>query len=110
MEPKPHTPVSPSSEANDVNSHSKSGTLAWEQLERERERCKELEEKVEQLTCKIDDDHQHTMSVEKQMREEIRRLNRELRQERERKDLKKSHCRLLITARRIEPPKVKQGL
>ena len=67
-----------------------------------------MEQKVEQLTFKIDDEHRRTLSVEKQMRDEIRRLNRELRQERE--NSKRNHCRLLITARRVEPEDVPKGV
>ena len=82
---------------------------AWEQVEQERERCRELERKVEELTKKIDVERRQTMSIEKQMRDEIRRLNRELRQERE-ESKKKNHCRLLITTtRRLEPLLGKHG-
>lgn len=103
-------PHPPPAEVNDVNTTKTAEMLAQarEQLEQEKERCREMEKKVQQLSSKMDDEHRRTMSVEKQMRDEIRRLNRELRQERE--NAKRNHCRLLITARRVEPEEVTKGL
>jgi hypothetical protein len=71
-------------------------------LARERERCRGLEEKVEQLTQNMAEETRQRMSIEKQMRDEIRRLHRELKVERE--NSKKGHCRLFITARRVDQP------
>ena len=69
-------------------------------LAREKERCRGLEAKVEQLTRTMAEEERQRMSIEKLMRDEIRRLNRELRSERENK--KTDHCRLFITARRSD--------
>lgn len=69
-------------------------------LAREQERCRRLEETVGQLTKNMAEETRQRMSIERQMREEIRRLHRELRNERE--GNKRGHCRLLITARRAE--------
>ena len=71
-------------------------------LAREQERCRGLEEKVEQLTQKMAEEERQRMSIEKQMRDEIRRLHRELKVERE--NNKKGHCRLFITTRRADQP------
>ena len=66
-------------------------------LVREQERCRGLEDEVEELTKKMAEEERQRMSIEKQMRDEIRRLHRELRLERE--NNKRGHCRLFITAR-----------
>lgn len=72
-------------------------------LAREKERCRGLEAKVEQLTTTMAEEERQRMSIEKLMRDEIRRLNRELRSERE-NNKKTDHCRLFITARRTGQP------
>lgn len=104
IDPQPHPPAA---QVNDVTVTAINGMAACEQLEREKERCRELELKVEELTSKMAEEQKQTRSIEKQMRDEIRRLDRELRQEREHS--KRNHCRLLITARRSEQGTVKQG-
>lgn len=100
-DPLPH--VSPAndvidSSANDTRQDSHLTNEVEDDLAREKERCRGLEEKVEQLTRTMAEEERQRMSIEKLMRDEIRRLNRELRFERENK--KTDHCRLFITAKR----------
>lgn len=92
------------SPANEVgeNSHLTNHDEEDSNLAREQERCRELEEKVEQLTKNMAEEERQRMSLEKQMRDEIRRLHRELKLERE--NSKRGHCRLFITARRPGQP------
>lgn len=103
--PVPLPPVSPG-EVNDVTDFPANDIRESEHLAREQERCRGLEEKLEQLTKKMAEEERQRMSIEKQMRDEIRRLHRELKIERE--NNKKGHCRLLITARRVDQPADKQ--
>jgi predicted transcriptional regulator len=92
------------SPANEVgeNSHLTNHDEEDSNLAREQERCRELEEKVEQLTKNMAEEERQRMSLEKQMRDEIRRLHRELKLERE--NSKRGHSRLFITARRPGQP------
>ena len=91
------------SPANEIREDSQSANQVEEDtnLAREQERCRGLEEEVEQLTKKMAEEKRQRMSIEKQMRDEIRRLHRELKLERENK---KGRCKLFITARHYDQP------
>ncbi|XP_028396821.1 uncharacterized protein LOC114520698 isoform X2 [Dendronephthya gigantea] len=97
-------PVSTNNDTDSaVNGHRESA-----HVEREQERCRGLEEKVEELTKKMAEEERQRMSIERKMRDEIRRLHRELKAER---DLnKRGHCRLFISTRRPDQPADKPRL